>query len=148
MMTPDGPRVLEFNARFGDPETQALLPRIDEDLVDLLTRAADGRLEDRPVRVGAGAAVAVVLAAADYPGTPRTGDVIAGLDEAAASGAEVYHAGTAAGADGDIVTAGGRVLAVSAGGDTVAQARAAAYAAAGHVRFAGRQMRSDIAAGL
>ena len=148
MMTPDGPRVLEFNARFGDPETQALLPRIDEDLVELLTRAADGELEDRPVRVGAGAAVAVVLAAAGYPGTPRTGDAIEGLDEAAAAGAEVYHAGTAARDDGAIVTAGGRVLAVSAGGDTVADARAKAYAAAERVRFPGRQMRSDIAAGL
>jgi phosphoribosylamine---glycine ligase len=148
MMTPEGPRVLEFNARFGDPETQALLPRIDEDLVELLTRAADGELEDRPVRVGAGAAVAVVLAAAGYPGTPRTGDIIEGLDAAAAAGAEVYHAGTAAGEDGAIVTAGGRVLAVSAGGDTPAAARAAAYAAAERVRFAGRQMRSDIAAGL
>lgn len=148
MMTPDGPRVLEFNARFGDPETQALLPRVDEDLVELLTLAADGALPDRPVRVGAGAAVAVVLAAADYPGTPRTGDEITGLDEAAAAGAEVYHAGTAAGADGAIVTAGGRVLAVSAGGDTVRQARERAYAAAALVRFDGSQMRSDIAAGL
>ena len=148
MMTPDGPRVLEFNARFGDPETQALLPRIDEDLVELLTRAADGELPERPVQVGAGAAVAVVLAAADYPGTPRTGDAISGLDDAAAAGAEVYHAGTAAGADGAIVTAGGRVLAVSARGATVADARAAAYVAAERVRFDGRQMRSDIAAGL
>ncbi|MEQ9092653.1 MAG: phosphoribosylamine--glycine ligase, partial [Miltoncostaeaceae bacterium] len=116
MMTPDGPRVLEFNARFGDPETQALLPRIDEDLVALLSAAADGAIEDRPVRVGAGAAVAVVLAAADYPAVPRTGDPITGLEEAAAAGAEVYHAGTAAGDGGTIVTAGGRVLAVSAGG--------------------------------
>lgn len=145
MMTPEGPRVLEFNARFGDPETQALLPRIDEDLVALLSAAADGAIEDRPVRVGAGAAVAVVLAAAGYPAAPRTGDVITGLDEAAAAGAEVYHAGTAAGEDGGIVTAGGRVLAVSAGGDTVAEARARAYAAAGHIHFDGAQMRGDIA---
>jgi len=148
MMTPAGPRVLEFNARFGDPETQALLPRVDEDLVELLTLAADGTLPDRPVSVGAGAAVAVVLAAADYPGTPRTGDVITGLDAAADAGAEVYHAGTAAGTNGDIVTAGGRVLAVSAGGDTVAEARARAYAAAELVQFDGRQMRGDIASGL
>ena len=148
MMTPAGPRVLEFNARFGDPETQALLPRVDEDLVDLLTRAADGQLDDRPVRVGAGAAVAVVLAAADYPATPRTGDQITGLDEAAAAGAELYHAGTAADGDGRIVTAGGRVLAVSAAGRDVADARARAYAAADHVHFAGQQRRSDIAAGL
>ncbi len=148
MMTPDGPRVLEFNARFGDPETQALLPRVDEDLVELLTLAADGELPDRAVRVGAGAAVAVVLAAANYPGTPRTGDVISGLDEAAAAGAEVYHAGTSAGDDGVIVCSGGRVLAVSAGGDTVQEARERAYAAAALVRFDGQQLRSDIAAGL
>jgi phosphoribosylamine---glycine ligase len=148
MMTPAGPRVLEFNARFGDPETQALLPRIDEDLVELLTRAADGELEDRPVRVGAGAAVAVVLASAGYPGTPRTGDPITGLGDASGAGAEVYHAGTAVGPDGGVLTAGGRVLAVSAGGDTVAQARERAYAAARMIRFAGSQMRSDIAAGL
>lgn len=148
MMTPDGPRVLEFNARFGDPETQALLPRIDEDLVELLSAAADGRLPDRPVRVGAGAAVAVVLASAGYPADPRTGDVIEGLEDASAAGAEVFHAGTARDGDGRIVTAGGRVLAVSAGGDTVAQARERAYAAARLVRFDGRQMRGDIAAAL
>ena len=148
MMTPDGPRVLEFNTRFGDPETQALLPRLDEDLLALLTAAADGALEDRPVVVNDGAAVAVVLAAHGYPGTPRQGDVIHGLDAAAATGAEVYHAGTAPGPDGTIVTAGGRVLAVSARGDSVADARARAYAAAELITFEGRQMRGDIASGM
>ena len=148
MMTPDGPRVVEFNTRFGDPETQALLPRLDEDLLALLTAAADGTLEDRPVRVNDGAAVAVVLAAHGYPGTPRQGDVIEGLAEAAATGAEVYHAGTAPGQGGTIVTAGGRVLAVSARGDSVADARAKAYAAAELITFEGRQMRGDIAAGM
>jgi phosphoribosylamine--glycine ligase len=148
MMTADGPRVLEFNTRFGDPETQALLPRLEEDALDLLTAAAEGELEDRPVRVNHGAAVAVVLAAHGYPGTPRTGDVIEGLDEAAATGAEIYHAGTAPGPGGTIVTAGGRVLAVSARGAGVAEARERAYAAAELVRFEGRQMRGDIASGL
>ena len=148
MMTADGPRVMEFNARFGDPETQALLPRLDEDLLALLSAAADGTLEDRPVRVNDGAAVAVVLAAHGYPGTPREGDVIEGLAEAAATGAEVYHAGTAPGPGGTIVTAGGRVLAVSARGDSVEDARARAYAAAQLVTFEGRQMRGDIALGM
>ena len=148
MMTPDGPRVLEFNARFGDPETQALLPRLEDDALALLTAAAEGALDEGPVRVNDGAAVAVVLAAAGYPGTPRGGDPISGLDEAAALGAEVYHAGTAAGPGGAIVTAGGRVLAVSARGDDVADARRRAYEAAELVTFDGRQMRRDIAAGL
>jgi phosphoribosylamine--glycine ligase len=148
MMTPDGPRVLEFNVRFGDPETQALLPRLADDPFDLLLAVATGDLPDRPVAVTPGACVAVVLAAADYPGTPRTGDVISGLDAAAAAGAEVYHAGTARDAEGRIVTAGGRVLAVAQRGATVAEARAAAYAAARHITWEGMQMRTDIAAGL
>ena len=148
MMTPDGPRVLEFNTRFGDPETQALLPRLDDDLLALLTAAADGDLHDGPVRVNDGAAVAVVLAAHGYPGTPRSGDVIGGLDEAAATGAEIYHAGTMPGPDGTIVTSGGRVLAVSARGTSLADARARAYAAAELVTFDGRQMRGDIASGM
>ncbi|HTI54902.1 MAG TPA: phosphoribosylamine--glycine ligase [Verrucomicrobiae bacterium] len=148
MMTPEGPKVLEFNTRFGDPETQALLPRLDEDLLPLLEAAADGRLEDRPVRVNDGAAVSVVLAAHGYPASPRTGDVITGLEEAAATGADVYHAGTAPGEGGAIVTAGGRVLAVSARGDSVEEARAKAYAAADLIHFDGKQLRRDIAAGM
>ena len=150
MLTADGPRVLEFNVRFGDPETQAVLPRLDDDLLGLLTAAAAGRPARGAGRVrGPEACVAVVLAAAGYPATPRAGDVIEGLDEAAATGAEVYHAGTALDAAGrHVVTAGGRVLAVSARGDSVGEARARAYAAAELVRFDGRQMRGDIAAGL
>ncbi|HWH15678.1 MAG TPA: phosphoribosylamine--glycine ligase [Miltoncostaeaceae bacterium] len=148
MMTPDGPRVLEFNVRFGDPETQALLPRLDEDAVDLMLAAARGDLEDRPVRVRPGASVAVVLAAAGYPAAPRGGDVITGLEEAAAMGAEVYHAGTARDAEGRLVTAGGRVLAVQAHGADIEEARRNAYRAADAVRFAGAHRRSDIAAGL
>lgn len=148
MMTPDGPRVLEFNTRFGDPETQALLPRLDEDLLALLRAAADGQLPDRPVRVKDGACVAVVIAAANYPGTPRTGDAIGGLDAAEKGGAQVFHAGVAANDGGGIVTAGGRVLAVSARGDSVAAARARAYEAAAAITIDGGQMRSDIAAGM
>ena len=148
MMTPDGPRVLEFNTRFGDPETQALLPRLQDDLLGLLSACAEGGLPDRPVRVHDGAAVTVVLASHGYPGSPRTGDVILGLEEAAATGAEIYHCGTAPGPDGTIVTAGGRVLAVSARGADVAEARARAYEAAGKITFEGRQMRGDIAAGM
>lgn len=148
MMTPAGPRVLEFNCRFGDPETQALLPRLEEDAVELLLAAAEGRLADGPVAVTPQASVAVVLASAGYPGTPRTGDAIDGLDEALAAGAEVFHAGTRRDETGAVVTAGGRVLAVSARGDTVEDARAAAYAATAHIRFAGMQMRRDIAEGM
>jgi phosphoribosylamine---glycine ligase len=148
MMTPGGPRVLEFNVRFGDPETQALLPRLDEDAVDLMLAAARGDLEDRPVRVRPGASVAVVLAAAGYPAAPRGGDVITGLEEAAAMGAEVYHAGTARDAEGRLVTSGGRVLAVQAHGADIEEARRNAYRAADAVRFAGAHRRSDIAAGL
>jgi phosphoribosylamine--glycine ligase len=146
MLTPDGPRVVEFNTRFGDPETQCLLPRIDEDLVEVLIAAADGRLEDRPLRLSDEPCVAVVLAAAGYPGTPRSGDAIAGLDDAAALGVEVLHAGTAGNGDGGIVTAGGRVLAVAARGADVAAARRNAYAGAELIRFEGRQMRTDIGA--
>ncbi len=148
MMTPGGPKVLEFNVRFGDPETQALLPRVDGDLGEVLLAAAAGGLADRPVSVAPGASVAVVLAAANYPGDPRTGDVITGIADAQATGAEVFQAGTALNAEGQLVTNGGRVLAVQALGDDVEQARGRAYAAAELIRFDGMQMRRDIAAGM
>jgi phosphoribosylamine---glycine ligase len=148
MMTVDGPRVIEFNVRFGDPETQALLSRLSGDLLELLRTAAAGELADGPVAVHSGSCVAVVLAAPGYPAAPETGGVISGLDAAAATGAEVYHAGTARSANGDIVTSGGRVLAVAHHGSTVAEARERAYAAADLIDFPGRQMRRDIALGL
>ena len=148
MMTPDGPRVLEFNTRFGDPETQALMPRLAEDPLELFDSVAAGTLPDRPVRVHEDACVAVVLAAHNYPAEPRSGDVISGLDRAVTLGGEVLHAGTCAGADDAILTSGGRVLAVAALGSTIEVARLRAYAAAEVVRFSGRQMRTDIAAGL
>jgi phosphoribosylamine--glycine ligase len=148
MMTPDGPRVLEFNVRFGDPETQALLPRLAEDALWFLGGAARGSVTDGPVAIDPDPCVAVVLAAAGYPGTPRQGDPITGLEAAAATGAEVYHAGTRTNDAGEIVTGGGRVLAVAQRGTTVAEARAKAYAAADLIAWEGMQMRRDIALGL
>jgi phosphoribosylamine---glycine ligase len=144
MLTPDGVRVLEFNARFGDPETQVVLPRLRSDLLDLLLRATEPRgLEGVELEWDERAAVTVVLASAGYPESSRSGDVISGLDDVP-EGIEVLHAGTAE--DGDrIVTAGGRVLNVTALGDDVRAARDAAYAAADMIAFDGRQLRRDIA---
>jgi phosphoribosylamine---glycine ligase len=144
MLTADGPRVLEFNVRFGDPETQAVLPRLRSDLLDLLQRATrPGGLEGVELEWDERAAVTVVLASAGYPESSSSGDVIAGLDRVP-PGVEVTHAGTAE-ADGEIVTAGGRVLNVTALGADVAAARDAAYAAADMIEFDGRQLRRDIA---
>jgi phosphoribosylamine---glycine ligase len=146
MLTADGPRVIEYNVRFGDPETQAVLPRLASDLLDLLDRAVEpGGLAGAAPAWEDSAAVTVVLASAGYPDAPRTGDVIGGLG-AVPEGVEVTHAGTAE-RDGAIVTAGGRVLGVTARGATVADARDAAYAAAEMISFDGRQLRRDIAAG-
>lgn len=145
MLTADGPRVLEFNVRFGDPETQAVLPRLESDLLDLLEAAArPGGLRDAGLRWSARTAVTLVLASEGYPGTPRTGDPIEGLDSVP-EGIEVTHAGTARDERGRIVTAGGRVLGLTALGDGPADAREAAYAAARMVRFPGMQLRADIA---
>ncbi len=146
VLTPNGPKVLEFNARFGDPETQALLPRLTSDLAQVLTACAAGRLAQVPApRWEDRSAVTVVLASGGYPGEYQTGAPISGLDEAAAvEGALVFHAGTRL--DGDqVVTAGGRVLAVTGLAGTVAQARDTAYAAADRIRFDGLQRREDIA---
>jgi phosphoribosylamine--glycine ligase len=145
MLTADGVRVLEFNVRFGDPETQAVLPRLRSDLLDVLSRACEpGGLAGVELEWDPRAAVTLVLASAGYPESPRTGDPISGLVEAPA-GIEVTHAGTQRREDGAIVTAGGRVLNVTALGDDVAAARAAAYAAADSIVFEGRQLRGDIA---
>jgi len=145
MLTPRGPRVLEFNCRFGDPETQALVMQLDEDLLPLLHAAARGALPDRPLRLRAGVTVGVVMASAGYPGSPRKGDLIEGIAQAEATGARVFQAGTKALA-GQLVTAGGRVLSVCAHGDTVALAREAAYRACSMIRFEGAQYRRDIGA--
>jgi phosphoribosylamine---glycine ligase len=144
MLTAEGPRVLEFNVRFGDPETQAVLPRLRSDLLDLLERATrPGGLEGAALEWDARAAVTVVLASRGYPESSSSGDEITGLDRVPAD-VEVTHAGTAE-RDGAIVTAGGRVLNVTALGDGVAAARAAAYAAADVIAFDGKQLRRDIA---
>jgi len=149
MLTADGPKVIEFNVRFGDPETQALLPRLRSDLLDLLERAAGvggADLSGAVMEWDDATAVTVVLASAGYPASSHSGDVIDGLDKAAALRAEVTHAGTAFGPGGEVVTAGGRVLNVTALGAGIGAARAAAYAAADVITFEGRQMRRDIAA--
>jgi phosphoribosylamine--glycine ligase len=146
MLTADGPKVIEFNARFGDPETQALLPRLRSDLVAHLAAAADGDLSGQVLEWDDAAAVTVVLASAGYPASSHRGDVISGLEKASALRAEVTHAGTALDSDGECVTAGGRVLNVTALGVDVQAARAAAYAAADVIDFDGKQMRRDIAA--
>jgi phosphoribosylamine---glycine ligase len=145
MIGPDGPKVLEFNARFGDPETQAVLPRLRSDLVDLCSAAREpGGLAGAEASFDEDWAVTVVLASAGYPQGSSKGDVIEGL-EAAAELAEVTHAGTAE-RDGRVVTAGGRVLNVTGLGPTPAAARDRAYDAAGRISFEGMQMRTDIAA--
>jgi phosphoribosylamine--glycine ligase len=145
MIGPGGPRVLEFNARFGDPETQAVLPRLRSDLVDLCCAAREpGGLAGMEAEFGEDWAVTLVLASAGYPRSSSKGDTIEGLAEAAEL-AEITHAGTAA-QDGRIVTAGGRVLNVTALGGTPAEARDRAYDAAGRISFDGMQVRTDIAA--
>ncbi len=145
MMTADGPRVLEFNVRFGDPETQALLPRLRCDLLSALQAATvPGGLAGLELEWSDEMAVAVVLASAGYPASSRSGDVITGLDPAP-PGIHVLHAGTALNADGQVVTAGGRVLSVTGLGPDAASAREAAYAAADMIEFDGKQMRRDIA---
>jgi phosphoribosylamine--glycine ligase len=146
MLTADGPKVIEYNARFGDPETQAVLPRLQSDLLDLMLRAArTGGLEGAELVWADAWAVTLVLAGAGYPERSAAGDVISGLDDAALAAVQITHAGTAAREDGAIVTAGGRVLNVTALGSDPASARAAAYAAAHHITFDGRQLRRDIA---
>jgi phosphoribosylamine---glycine ligase len=145
MMAPDGrAKVLEYNARFGDPETQAVLPRLRSDLVELLEASTrPGGLAGIEPEWSSDWAVTVVLASAGYPESSSSGDVISGLD--AANGAEVFHAGTAE-REGQVVTAGGRVLNVTALGATPGEARDRAYAVAESIEFDGRQMRTDIAA--
>ena len=145
MLTADGPRVLEFNCRFGDPETQSLLPLVDGDLGALLAAAAAGDVDAAAVSARDAAAVTVVLAARAYPERGDTGTPIGGVDDAEAGGALVFHAGTAL-RDGRLVTNGGRVLNVTAVGDTLGEARTRAYAAADLVSFAGARFRRDIAA--
>jgi len=144
MLTPEGPRVLEFNVRFGDPETQAVLPRLRSDLLELLWRAAEfGGLREAELEWDGRWAVTVVLASAGYPTSSSRGEPITGLD-AVPPDVEVTHAGTAA-RDGELVTAGGRVLNLTGLGAGPGAARNAAYAAADVIDFTGKQLRRDIA---
>jgi phosphoribosylamine---glycine ligase len=148
-LTPRGVRVVEFNARFGDPETQPLLALLESPLGVVLKAAAEGRLDEvGPLTWRAGAAVAVVVACKDYPADPRTGDLIDGAADAEAlDGVDVIHAGTAL-LDGALVTAGGRVLAVTAVGADIADARTRAYDGVDRIHIAGAHHRTDIAAGI
>jgi len=143
MLTAEGPRVLEFNCRFGDPETQSILPRVEGDLLGALWGAATGELGS-DLSIGEGAAVTVVLAGGDYPEQGDSGTPIEGVEDAEASGALVFHAGTAR-HGGRLVTNGGRILDVTAVGEDLAAARSAAYEAASRIAFAGMRFRRDIA---
>lgn len=149
MLTPDGPKLIEYNIRFGDPDSQVVLLRLTSELADLLAAAAAGDLPSAaPVTSAEEALVLVVLASEGYPASPRTGDRIQGLDAArAVEGVEVLCAGVARDADGRLVTAGGRVLDIVGRGPDTATARARAYEAAGHISWPGMHHRTDIAAG-
>ena len=145
MLTADGPKVLEYNTRFGDPETQVVLPRMRSDIIDVMQACIDGTLDQIDLEFEDNAAVCVVIASGGYPGSYEKGKVITGLD--AFEGREGYycfHAGTAFDKDGNTVTSGGRVLGVTALGKTLKEARANAYKAAGWIRFEGQYMRHDI----
>jgi phosphoribosylamine--glycine ligase len=145
IITSDGTRVLEFNCRFGDPETQALLPRLKSDLLPLLEATIDGKMDQCAIEWDTRAAVTVVLASAGYPGKYETGKSISGLAKAAQlENVQIFHAGTKRDG-GDVKTAGGRVLAVTALGSTLEAARARAYDAVSHIRFEGCRFRRDIA---
>jgi phosphoribosylamine--glycine ligase len=145
MLTPEGPKVLEFNARLGDPETQPLLMQLGEPLAPLLHACARGELDRQALQQRPGASVAVVLASRGYPEKPAVGDVIGGLDAARPEGVEIFHAGTAR-RGRDLVTAGGRVLTVCAYAPSFEQARERAYQVVDQVTFEGRQVRRDIGA--
>jgi phosphoribosylamine--glycine ligase len=149
ILTADGPRLLEFNARFGDPETQVILPRLAAPLGPVLLAAARGRLDPgTTLAVLPGAAVGIVLAASGYPGSPATGDRIEGIADAAATGAIVFHSATRATDDGGWQTSGGRVLTVIGRGPDTASARSVAERAAEAISWPGMQRRHDIGAAL
>ena len=144
MLTPQGPRIVEFNARFGDPETQVVLPRLESDLVDIMLAVAEGRDGDIDLKWSDTWAVSVVLASQGYPGSYEKGKVITGIEDACAlDGVTVFHAGTRV-EDGKVLTNGGRVLNVTALGETFAAARDLAYKAADLIDFEGKQYRRDI----
>ena len=144
MMTARGPQVLEFNARFGDPETQAILMRLESDLVDAIEACIEGRLADTELRWSPGASACVVASSGGYPGSYKTGFPISGLDTAAqVPGVQIFHAGTVQ-ANGQMVTAGGRVLGVTAAAESLEQALSRAYQALSEIAFEGMYYRRDI----
>jgi phosphoribosylamine--glycine ligase len=144
MLTPTGPKLIEYNARFGDPECQVLMPRLESDLLELMLACAEGRLADEPApRFSDRIALTVVMAAKGYPGTPETGGTIDGIDKAEGAGAIVFQAGTKE-RDGQLVASGGRVLAVTAEGPTVRWAQRAAYTAIERIDFPSGFCRHDI----
>jgi phosphoribosylamine--glycine ligase len=146
MLTAGGPKVLEYNCRFGDPETEAVIPRLESDLADLLDATATDGLASIKIAMNEDAAVTVVLASGGYPGPYTTGVPIEGLEDAAAiEGAAVFHAGTESRGD-TVTTAGGRVLAVTGIGATIDEARTTAYSTADRIMFEGKTYRRDIAA--
>lgn len=145
MLTPEGPKVLEFNARFGDPETQVVLPRLESDLVEIMLAVAEGHPEDVNLTWSDQWAVSVVLASEGYPGSYEKGKVILGVKDAESMNKViVFHAGTALNSDGELITNGGRVLNVVGLGSTFEKARARAYEACEAINFEGKQLRSDI----
>lgn len=145
MLTPDGPMCLEYNCRFGDPETEIVLPLLETDLVEVINACVDARLDQISVTFSPRSAVTVVLAAHGYPGTVRTGDTIGGLEDAGKLDAvAVFHAGTRFAQDGGIVSSGGRVLTVTATGDSFEEARERAYTALERINMDGGQYRRDI----
>lgn len=145
MLTPAGPKVLEFNARFGDPETQVVIPRLENDLVEVMLAVAEGRLSEVELHWSDRWAVTAVLTSAGYPGSYEKGKVITGVEDAEAmDDVTVYHAGTALTDAGELVTSGGRVLDVTALGDTFEAARDRAYAACEKIQFEGKTLRHDI----
>lgn len=142
MMTADGPKLLEYNVRFGDPETQSILVRLETDLVDICEAMLEGKLNELDIKWTPGSSATVVLAAEGYPLSPRKGDVISGLDDV--EGVTVFHAGTAKNGDGEFITSGGRVVGVTAVGETLNEALERSYKAAGKIRWNGMQYRRDI----
>ena len=145
MLTPEGPKVLEFNARFGDPETQVILPRLKSDLVDVMMAVAEGRSNDIELDWADDWAVSVVLASEGYPGSYEKGKVILGVEDAEdLDKVIVFHAGTGRNVDGELITAGGRVLNVVGLGSSFESARYRAYEAIKRINFEGKQFRNDI----
>jgi phosphoribosylamine--glycine ligase len=145
VLTAGGPRILEFNVRFGDPETQVLLPRLKTDLVDVMLAVTEGRLDEIELEWSEDAAVSVVMASAGYPDKYETGKVITGIEDAEAlEGVTVYHAGTERVDNGTVMTAGGRVLNVTATAPSLGEARERAYEAVSKISFDGMQLRTDI----